>query len=590
MGDEEIQDRRLKRLGIGAGAALGAAVVLAPAAQADTFVVDSLEDSTDGELCDPGSDCTLREAAIDASAFSAGDDVITFAAGLSGEINLQGSVPLGYDGGVEIRGPGADVLTIDGQAEDRIFKIAGFLAPQEQVLISGLTLSGGQSADIGGAVWNYGYIDPGDFYAYAADVTVSDSVIVGNSAEFAGGGVFNGPTYVDGGDPFPGGDLTIRRSTVTANEAGYDGGGVFNYYSDLLIEGSTLSANAVGGIGGAVFHYVGDDVAITSSTVSGNTANFIGGVANNHGEGLALRNTIVANSTATLEARSDRNGWQRGGVGTATPTQDIGTNDGSFAGEFSLVEDPSDYAISPLSPGPILTGLDPQLGPLASNGGPTQTHLPANTSPVLDQGSALGLATDQRGLARTGDLGAIANAPGGDGTDIGSVEVQTADCQGQGSLRLDGSPGDDTLTGTDGPDAIAGAAGNDTADGGGANDCVNGDEGNDRLKGGSGKDRLNGGSGKDKLAGNGGKDKLKGGAGKDKLKGGGGKDKLSGQGGKDTLKGGGGKDRLKGGPGKDKLVGGGGKDRFNCGGGKDKVTAQAKDKVSRNCEKVVEKG
>ncbi len=50
-------------------------------------------------------------------------------------------------------------------------------------------------------------------------------------------------------------------------------------------------------------------------------------------------------------------------------------------------------------PGSNQFGVDPQLGPLADNGGPTLTMLPAPTSPALDQGSSE-LTTDLRGLAR----------------------------------------------------------------------------------------------------------------------------------------------------------------------------------------------
>jgi len=67
----------------------------------------------------------------------------------------------------------------------------------------------------------------------------------------------------------------------------------------------------------------------------------------------------------------------------------------------------------------------PILGPLQNNGGPTLTHSPLPGSPAIDQGFNLsGAATDQRGGARTADYSGIPNASGGDGTDIGAVEVQ----------------------------------------------------------------------------------------------------------------------------------------------------------------------
>ena len=72
---------------------------------------------------------------------------------------------------------------------------------------------------------------------------------------------------------------------------------------------------------------------------------------------------------------------------------------------------------------------DPLLGPLQDNGGPTQTMAPADGSPVIDAGSAFGLTTDQRGLARPFDFSAIANAA--DGSDIGAVELAVTQLSGK---------------------------------------------------------------------------------------------------------------------------------------------------------------
>ena len=61
---------------------------------------------------------------------------------------------------------------------------------------------------------------------------------------------------------------------------------------------------------------------------------------------------------------------------------------------------------------------DPKLGPLASNGGPTQSQLPLAGSPLLDAIPAAAcpsdVTTDQRGVAR----------PQAGFCDIGSVEVE----------------------------------------------------------------------------------------------------------------------------------------------------------------------
>ncbi len=60
--------------------------------------------------------------------------------------------------------------------------------------------------------------------------------------------------------------------------------------------------------------------------------------------------------------------------------------------------------------------LNPLLGPLANNGGPTQTHLPLTGSPAINTGNTT-LTVDQRGTTR----------PQGAADDKGAVEVVGAD-------------------------------------------------------------------------------------------------------------------------------------------------------------------
>lgn len=72
---------------------------------------------------------------------------------------------------------------------------------------------------------------------------------------------------------------------------------------------------------------------------------------------------------------------------------------------------------------------DPMLGPLQDNGGATFTHALLPGSPAIDAGKNFAAgSTDQRGsgFVRTFDNASIANANGGDGTDVGAYEVQPA--------------------------------------------------------------------------------------------------------------------------------------------------------------------
>ena len=108
---------------------------------------------------------------------------------------------------------------------------------------------------------------------------------------------------------------------------------------------------------------------------------------------LAVRDTIIAGNIAPVN-------------------RDIS---GTFELNYDLVQVTGTASVT-VSVGNIF-GLDPLLGPLADNGGPTQTHLPARGSPVIDTGDpafAEPPDTDQRGDPRL--VGRL---------DIGAVEAGT---------------------------------------------------------------------------------------------------------------------------------------------------------------------
>src|SRR6185436_3029322 len=101
---------------------LGVTLIAAPAvAQADTFTVNSLADPGTG-TCD-AAECTLREA-VEAANSNSGADVVTFEAGLTGQINLgdgDGYIAFSGDGDIDIQGPGADQITVSGNDADQVF-------------------------------------------------------------------------------------------------------------------------------------------------------------------------------------------------------------------------------------------------------------------------------------------------------------------------------------------------------------------------------------------------------------------------------------------------------------------------------------
>jgi Ca2+-binding RTX toxin-like protein len=402
--------------------------------------------------------------------------------------------------------------------------------------------------------------DGGGAYVYRNEgVRVTDSTFAGNDADSDGGGI---ALYSNDA-------VSIQRSTFSANSAPDNrGGGVvaFGTYGPLVFENTTLSGNDAEEGGGAYLYTDLDEgQTIRNSTIVGNSATLTGGGVFSYGsDNPGGDDDTVFVSSSIIAGNSAPDGpdlW----LDATTPSP--------FAIGFSLIGTTSGADVDQSPAGSNLIGVDPQLGPLQDNGGPTQTRVPAVGSPAIDAGVANGLSTDQRGAPRTFDAANVANRAGSDGTDMGSVEVlpggrlALAQCKGATENVLF-TPGT-AIVGTDANDVIVGTSGNDSISAGKGADLICAGGGDDNAKGEAGKDRVFGEAGKDRLGGNGGKDTVKGGGGKDKLKGGGGKDKLAGQAGADTLKGGGGADTLKGGAGKDKLRGGPGRDKLKGGPGRD---------------------
>jgi hypothetical protein len=81
---------------------------------------------------------------------------------------------------------------------------------------------------------------------------------------------------------------------------------------------------------------------------------------------------------------------------------------------WNLIQAPGSATITGTTTGNLL-GIDPLLGPLADNGGPTRTMALLPGSPAIDAGDGTGApANDQRGFARV--VGAA--------SDVGAFEVQ----------------------------------------------------------------------------------------------------------------------------------------------------------------------
>jgi hypothetical protein len=355
---------------------LSALCLIALSTQAATITVTNTNDSGAG---------SLREALANAN----DGDTIHF--GITGTITLTTGELL-VDKSVTISGPGAASLTVDGNFADRVFHVSSGVT----ATIAGLTITNGNAQDDGP---NTG----GGIYNDHATLAVDNCMVSGNYAGYGGGGVHNSS-----------GTLTVTNSTFSGNSANYlfgvgSGGGIFTEGYDgnatLTVTNSTFSGNYARLVGGGICNDVFGSATLTvsNSTFSGNSAES-GGSGIFNGGAMTIGSTIL-----------------NGGVFTENLYN-------SFGSVSSL-----GYNLSSDNGGGFLTATgdqintDPMLGPLQDNGGPTFTHALLTGSPAIDAGKNFTAGTtDQRGagFVRTFDSASIANATGGDGTDIGAYEVQ----------------------------------------------------------------------------------------------------------------------------------------------------------------------
>ena len=381
------------------------------------LIISSLDETRDGNFA-PG-ELTLAEAIFIAN-IRAGADVIQFDTTLFAipqTINITSELPRITDS-VSILGPTASQLTLDagGGATTspgdgvRIFTIDDGSANLIDVELSHLKLIGGDPSasssfgTIGGAINN------------RENLTISDSELTGNIG--VGGGALHsedGTLVVQNTtfsqnmatSPSPGGairslgPLVVHDSSLLGNStSGVSDGGAIYSFDTLTITGSTLHGNTTGD-GGAIFHAgIANVLTLTNSTLSGNTASLgEGGAIYSQGI-LNISNSTLSNNTAAygggvynlgpagvLDIASstitDNTALIRGGgVNIASGTAHISGSivAGNTAGaDANVAGTLSTNAFN-------LIDVDPMLGLLADNGGPTLTHAPLAGSPVIDLG------------------------------------------------------------------------------------------------------------------------------------------------------------------------------------------------------------
>ena len=298
-------------------------------------------------------------------------------------------------GDVTLDGNGFDV-TIDGNNAVGVFSAFGTVSliglhivngsgstagaiyadKNSTLRIANSTLSGNHVSGYGGAI-----------FASGGSITIVDSTISDNvSKEITP----TGGQYGYGGAIFGSGTLVIDRSTIN-NNVSMHGGAINGFFSRVTISNSTLSGNSAD-IGGAIMITSNSSVLeITNSTLAGNSARY--------------GSTIMFDAAGTLNATNSI--FAGGGPSTicafpyAPTVNDLG---GNLANDSSC------------GIGTFASLANLKLGPLADNGGPTQTIALGNGSVAIGAGDPDVCnadpinGVDQRGYARlatTCDSGAF---------------------------------------------------------------------------------------------------------------------------------------------------------------------------------------
>ena len=316
---------------------------------------------------------------------------IKFASSLSGKtIMLASTLAINKD--LKIDGSGlASKIMLNGGHQHRLLQIHS----QASVTINHLRFSNG-FAIAGGAMYNTGNLtirkslfsdntaSGGGAIYNEGNLNIIESVLFRNSATNQGGAITNSASA----------SLMITNSRFLQNSAS-DGGAIITLLgSGTVISGSLFSKNTATSTGGAILLFPGT-VHVTNSTFVENGASAGGAIGNSNGT------LTVVNSTFSANQATDGGGIANGGVlhlsntilaNSIAPSDCL--NNGSIETDINNLIEISDCGIPWLS-------SDPNLGPLADNGGPTPTMALLTGSPAIDTGDDESCpATDQRGVGR----------------------------------------------------------------------------------------------------------------------------------------------------------------------------------------------
>jgi CSLREA domain-containing protein len=321
---------------------------------------------------------------------------------------------------VWITGAGVGVTIIDGAGRDRLFDIIG-LDDSANTVFEQMTLRGGRTRGPGGCVRN---LATGGI-VYLNNVAIEGCV----SDEGRGGGMINH------------GGVIMTRVQFRDNEAHFGGGlenlSVAQIYESVFHHNAGQISISTPTRGGAISNLAGASLTLWNSTISRNRAVLGGGVLNqgsmsilnstistNSGRGggiafvgpsaegasLSIVSSTITNNTDLGIYRSSTAPLELRGAIVAGNRNHVGAAENCEGGITSSRESLEDVNTCGLTGMGDIVNTDPLLGPLADNGGPTQTHALLASSPAIDAAPSRYERRDQRDFPRpmfgASDIGA----------------------------------------------------------------------------------------------------------------------------------------------------------------------------------------
>jgi len=384
---------------------------------------------SDGGLAVTNSNLTADQAYDDGGAIYSDSDATSTT--ISGSSISHDSAGYGDAGGVLVDN---GTLSVSGSTFSNDAATDGYSSALEDDSSAAATISGSafenSTSYEGASVGHYS----------AGSMTIAGSTISGNHTTYEesyGGGVYDDDS----------GTLSISSSTLANNSAGYGGALYLDSDATVSLSNDTLSGNAATYYyGGAIYDENSDPVTMTGDTFTGNSADYGGGLFFDGDTEVLSNDTFDGNSGYygaaiyfdTTEASlsndtiANNNGVEGGGIyepsyATSIVNTIVADNpggdcyDGPFGTSadagYNLDSDSTCFAVGASGLTPEATGdqvsVNPDLGPLSSNGGPTQTDALLSGSPAIAHAlSASCPATDQRGVPRPSacDIGAYQTA------------------------------------------------------------------------------------------------------------------------------------------------------------------------------------